>query len=220
MSDRRSFLQKIGLLSLASVSGFSSSAWNKQLLVIEQEISKSRGNELTTDEDFWAYVQQCYAIAPGFINFNNGNISPAPKSVAEAMKQNYDFSNQAPSYFMLRILDKGRETLRKNLARLAGTDAEEIALVRNTSEALETVIFGINLQRGDEVVLTKQDYPNMIAAWQQREKREGIKLVWINLDLPSENDDALVKKYTDAFSSKTKVVQITHVINWTGRSCR
>jgi selenocysteine lyase/cysteine desulfurase len=144
-------------------------------------------------------------------------VAPAPKSVADAMKQYYDMCNEGPSYFMWRILDAGREPLRRNLADLAGCDQEEIALLRNASEALETIIFGLALKAGDEVVLSKQDYPNMIAAWKQREKREGIKLVWINLELPSEDENYMVEQYANAFTDRTKVVQITHMINWIGQ---
>ena len=118
---------------------------------------------------------------------------------------------------MWRIIDQGREPLRKNLARIAGCSPEEIAMNRNASEALETVIFGLDLKAGDEVVLTKQDYPNMINAWKQREMRDGIKLVWINLDLPSEDNEYLLNKYVSAFTSKTKVVHVTHIINWNGQ---
>ena len=82
----------------------------------------------------------------------------------------------------------GRELLRKILAQLAGCDAEEIALQRNASEALETVIFGLDLKAGDEIILSRQDYPNINSAWKQREKKEGIKLVTINLELPSEDE--------------------------------
>ncbi len=218
MKDRRSFIQKMGVLSAAALTAnILQPAWSRDLQAAIESSELVAPSELASDEDFWHYVQQSYNIAPNFINLNNGGVSPAPKSVADAMKTNYDISNQAPSYFMWRILDAGREPLRSNLAELAGCDAEEIALHRNASEALETVIFGIELKAGDEVVLTKQDYPNMIGAWQQRERREGIKLVWVNLELPSEDETYLVKKYTDAFTAKTKVVQITHMINWIGQ---
>lgn len=218
MSNRRSFLQKMGLLSASAVTtGLLQPAWSRDLQAALKAAESVDPAALATDESFWHYVQQSYTIAPNFINLNNGGVSPAPKTVADAMKANYDFSNQAPSYFMWRILDQGREPLRKNLAQLAGCSEEEIALHRNASEALETAIFGIELKPGDEVVLAKQDYPNMIGAWKQREKREGIKLVWVNLELPSENETYLVKKYTDAFTAKTKLVQITHMINWIGQ---
>jgi len=62
-----------------------------------------------------------------------------------------------------------------------------------------------------------RSYPNMINAWKQREKRDGIKLVWISLDLPMTNEDDIVKAYTSAFTSKTKICHVTHLINWTGQ---
>jgi len=218
MSSRRSFLNKAGVLS-ASVfaSGLLQPAWSRNLQAALKNVQGIDPSILATDDEFWYYVQQSYTISSNFINLNNGGVSPAPKVVADAMKRYYDISNEGPSYFMWRVVDQGREPLRKNLAQLAGCDAEEIALHRNASEALETVIFGIELKAGDEVVLSKQDYPNMIGAWKQREKREGIKLVWINLELPSEDENYLVKQYTDAFTAKTKVVQVTHMINWIGQ---
>jgi len=218
MSNRRSFLHKMGLLSASAITaGLLQPAWSRDLQAALKNAESVSPADLALDEDFWRYVQQSYTIAPNFINLNNGGVSPAPKPVADAMKLNYDISNQGPSYFMWRIIDAGREPLRMNLARLAGCDAEEIALHRNASEALETAIFGIELKPGDEIVLAKQDYPNMIGAWKQREKREGIKLVWIDLELPSEDENYLVKKYTDAFTSRTRVVQVTHMINWIGQ---
>jgi selenocysteine lyase/cysteine desulfurase len=218
MPSRRSFLNKMSLLSASAIAAnLFQPAWSRNLKTALKDVANVAPSDLATDEEFWYYVQQSYTISSNFINLNNGGVSPAPKVVADAMKRYYDISNEAPSYFMWRVVDQGREPLRKSLAQLAGCDAEEIALHRNASEALETIIFGIDLKAGDEVVLTKQDYPNMIGAWKQREKREGIKLVWVNLELPSEDENYLVKQYTDAFTAKTKVVQITHMINWIGQ---
>ncbi len=218
MASRRSFINKIGLFSAtAFATGLFQPAWSRNLNVALKKVKGLPASDLASDEDFWYFIQQSYSISSNFINLNNGGVSPAPKTVADAVKRYYDISNEGPSYFMWRIIDQGREPLRKNLARLAGCDAEEIALHRNASEALETVIFGIELKPGDEVVLAKQDYPNMIGAWRQREKREGIKLVWINLELPSEDEDYLVSQYTNAFTDRTKVLHITHMINWIGQ---
>src|SRR6202000_3008315 len=132
----------------------------------------------------------------------------SPKIVEEGKKRFLDFANEAPSYYMWRILDQGREPLRKDLARIAGCTAEEIAINRNASEGLETVIFGLPLKAGDEVVVGKYDYPNCLNAWKQREQRDGIKLVWINLDLPSEDVNYLTNQYVQAFTSKTKIVHV------------
>ncbi len=218
MDNRRSFLNKLSILSASAVAAnIFQRVWANDLSAAVTRVADKSAQELAADEDFWYYIQQSYSIAPNFINLNNGGVSPAPKSVADAMKQAYDMSNLGPSYFMWRIVDTGREPLRQRLAALAGCETEELALQRNASEALETVIFGLDFKPGDEIVLCKQDYPHMMNAWKQRERREGLKLIWVDLQLPSEDDDYLVKKYTDVFTANTKLVQLTHLINWTGQ---
>lgn len=218
MSNRRNFLHRAAAFSATAFLGsLAQPAWSRNLDKAFRFAEGMAPGELATQEDFWYYIQQSFTVSPGVINLNNGGVSPAPRTVQEAMKRYYDLSNEAPSYYMWRILDQGREPLRRNLARIAGCDAEEIAINRNSSEGLETVIFGLQLKAGDEVVAAKQDYPNMINAYKQREKRDGIKMVWINLDLPSEDENYLVSQYVKAFTPKTKVVHITHIINWNGQ---
>ncbi|HTQ28129.1 MAG TPA: aminotransferase class V-fold PLP-dependent enzyme [Puia sp.] len=216
--NRRSFLSVFGSLSVTALSAAGRPEhWSLSLDKALAEKAGSTPGQLAADEDFWYYVRESFTVSPSLINLNNGGVSPSPKIVQDAMKRFSDLSNEAPSYYMWRILDQGREPLRRNLAGLAGCSAEEIAIHRNASEALETVIFGLDLKPGDEVVLCKYDYPNMINAWKQREKRDGIKLVWVDLALPSEDNDYLVTQYTSKFTSRTRLVHLTHIINWSGQ---
>ncbi len=216
--NRRSFLQKAGQLSAATfLTSMTEPAWSRNLKRVLKESENFSPDQLASEDDFWYYIQQAFTVSPAIINLNNGGVSPAPKTVQDAMKRYYDFSNEAPSYYMWRILDQGRETLRKNLAKHAGCDAEEIVINRNSSEGLETIIFGLQLKAGDEIVAARQDYPNMVNAWKQREIRDGIKIKWVNLELPSEDEDYIIKQYIKAFTPQTKVVQLTHVINWNGQ---
>ena len=216
--NRRNFLQKAGLASATAIaSSLFQPAWSRNLERALNRATAVSPETLASDEDFWYFVQQSFTVSPSIINLNNGGVSPAPKTVQDAVKRFYDYSNEAPSYYMWRILDQGRETLRTNLARLACCSAEEIAMNRNSSEGLETIIFGLPLSEGDEVVASKQDYPNVVNAWKQKELRDKIKMVWVNLELPSEDESNLVKQYVDAFSPRTKAVNITHIINWNGQ---
>jgi len=216
--NRRSFLDALRTFSAtALLASLSRPAWSRNLDKALLQADQHLPGQLAGDEDFWYYVQQSFTVSAELTNLNNGGVSPSPKVVQDAMKRYYDLSNEGPSYYMWRILDQGREPLRKELARVAGCLPEEIAMQRNASEALETVIFGLPLKAGDEVVLSKQDYPNTINAWRQRELRDGIKLVWVNLELPSEDNDYLSGQYIKAFTPKTRLVQVTHVINWNGQ---
>lgn len=174
-------------------------------------------NDLLNQTDFWYWVKQSFTVSPNILNLNNGGVSPQPKPVQDAFVRYNQLSNEGPAYFMWRILDQGREPLRKKLAEIAGCDSEEIAINRNTTEGMDTIIYGLKLNPGDEVVLAKQDYPNVINAWKYREKRDNIKLVWVDLNLPSDNLDYLISSYTNKFTNRTKVVNLTHMINWNGQ---
>ena len=217
-SSRRNFLRNLTATTGAfTFLPLSNSLFAKEAEKKFQQFQSLHPDEALTDEDFWGWVKEQYTVSPNLLNLNNGGVSPQPKVVQDAHIRFYQFSNETPSYYMWRTLDEGREALRGKLAELAGCDAEELAINRNATEGLNTVIFGLNLKAGDEVVLTKQDYRNMSNAWKQREKRDGIKLVWLNLNLPEENDDTIVQQYVKAFTSRTKIVHVTHLINWTGQ---
>ena len=181
------------------------------------KISHLSPSEAASDEDFWNYIRESYTVSQTIINLNNGGVSPQPKVVQDAHIRYLAMCNEGPSYYMWQILDQNREPLRQKLALQSGCSADEIAICRNSTEALCSMIFGIPLKEGDEVVVTYQDYPHMKDAWLQREMRDKIKLVWIDVPLPNEDANAMVKLYTNAFTSKTKVVHITHMINWTGQ---
>jgi selenocysteine lyase/cysteine desulfurase len=170
-----------------------------------------------SEDDFWRQIRMAYAQSPTIVNLNSGGVSPTPRAALEALEYYNRLCADTPSIYMWRILEWDREPLRTNLAALAGCSAEEIALNRNATESLNTVVFGLPLQRGDEVVLSKYDYPNMMNAWKQRELRDGIRLVWVDLELPSEDADALVQAYTAKMTDRTRLVHLTHIINWSGQ---
>lgn len=218
-TSRRSFLSGSALTAggflTAGLSGFSQPLQD----LLNEILLRASFNQGAShaDEDFWHLIKQAYTVSPQILNLNNGGVSPQPRVVQEAVERYNRLSNEAPSYYMWRVLDRGREPLRRKLADLAGCGAEEIAVQRNSSESLETVIFGLPLQRGDEVVLTRQDYPNMINAWKQREARDGVVLKWLNFDFPMTDAQAITDTFVSAFTDRTKVVHVTHMINWNGQ---
>ncbi|HNQ12845.1 MAG TPA: aminotransferase class V-fold PLP-dependent enzyme [Bacteroidia bacterium] len=214
MISRREFIKNTTAAGLVfTLHGVQNPSFAQDLRRVENLDAES----LAKDEDFWMWVRDSFTASKTIINLNNGGVSPQPRQVQEAHIHYYKMCNEAPSYYMWRILDQGREPLRERLAHLAGCDKEEIAINRNSTEALNTIIFGLDFRRGDEVILSKYDYPNMINAWNQRAKRDGIVLRFVELNLPNDNTSELVQAYTSLINSKTKVIHLTHVINWTGQ---
>ncbi|ASU36012.1 aminotransferase class V-fold PLP-dependent enzyme [Mucilaginibacter xinganensis] len=217
-NDRRVFLKQAATLAGAfSVNSLFNQAHAAEWQKASQKINHLTPAQAAQDEDYWSVIQRSFTVNPSIINLNNGGVSPSPLVVQQAVERYNQLANEGPSYFMWRILDQGREPLREKLAGLAGVNPEEIAINRNATEALNTIILGLDLKKGDEVVGTKFDYPHMVQAYKQRAMRDGIVYTQVSLNLPSENDDELVKAYESAITSKTKLLHITHVINWVGQ---
>lgn len=215
---RRSFLKGASGIALGSVA----TPLFNPLLIEPVEAAVKKIKDLPADaaaanEDFWFTVQQAYSSSPTIINLNNGGVSPQPIIVQDAVDRYNRVSNEGPAKFMWHVLGPGRETVREKLANLAGCSPEELAINRNSSEALETIIYGLELKKGDEVLLTHQDYPNMRNAWAQREKRDGIILNKISLPVPIKSKEEVIKLFEAAMTPKTKVVLVTHMINLTGQ---
>jgi selenocysteine lyase/cysteine desulfurase len=182
-----------------------------------RSVSHMDSKDAAQNEDYWSVIQRGYSVSTLIMNLNNGGVSPSPIVAQEAVVRYLQMTNEGPSYFMWQILDEGREPLRARLARLAGTSPEEIAIDRNTTEALNTIIYGLPLKAGDEVVGCKYDYGHMMEAWKQRQERDGIVYKQVSFDFPVEDVDAIVKTYERAMTPKTKIVHVTHVMNGIGQ---
>ncbi|KPK56396.1 MAG: hypothetical protein AMS21_12775 [Gemmatimonas sp. SG8_38_2] len=102
------------------------------------------------------------------------------------------------------------------LAGYVGAAPDEIAIVRNTSEANNTVVGGLQLGSGDEVVIWDQNHPTANVAWDVRAQRYGFTVKRVSTPENPESPGQLTKAFTDAFTPKTKVLAFSHVSNVTG----
>ncbi len=220
MYTRRKFLGAIGLPAVAATAGVPLIPLRaSRAAAIAEELSQHPGtpDEVANDEDFWTNVAQAFTVDRSLVNLNNGGVSPSPAWVQEAMKRHLDYSNEAPVYTMWRILEPQREGVRQRLAREWGVDTEEIALTRNASESLQICQFGYDLEPGDEVLTTNQDYPRMLTTFKQRERREGIVLRQFPIPVPAEDDAEIVRAFEENITPRTRLILMCHMINLTGQ---
>src|SRR5215469_9895603 len=173
--------------------------------------------EVARDEDFWISVRDEFTTDRTVINLNNGHVSPAPRTVQEAMRRYLDYSNMGPYHTMIQQLEKGIETARRMVADAAGCDPDELAITRNASESLEIAQLGVPLQKGDEVLTTNQDYGRMLTTFDQRARREGIVVKQISFPVPVISMDDLYSRYEQAITPKTKLILVSHITNRTGQ---
>lgn len=210
--DRRRLIQ----LATAAAAAFQDNAIER-LHAAASGVEGKSPEEVAKDEDYWAEVRGAFSIDRNIVNFNNGYCSPSPRVVQDAMRRYLEFSEMGPWHTMVNVLYRQVEAVRRQLAAAAGCDPEEIAITRNSSEALENAQYGVDLKRGDEVLTTNQDYPRMLTTFRQRERREGIVLKTITFPVPPPSMDDLYRRFEAAVTPKTKLILVCHITNRTGQ---
>jgi isopenicillin-N epimerase len=202
MVSRREMI--VGSLSVAAFR-------NNTLDLVSNAVAKMSTQIDARDENFWFQIQEAFTLDRNTVNFNNGGCSPSPRIVLQAMERQLEFSNQAPSNYMWRILEPEIESVRSRLAKVFACNPEEMAITRNASESLENLIFGMNLESGDEVLTTILDYPRMINSILQRERRDGIKMVQVKVPAAPSSAQDLLRPIEAGISGKTRMMVVSHV---------
>lgn len=217
-NDRRTFIKKMGGLStgLLALSGLDQS-WLDELEVATEQIQRLSAKEAARYEPFWLQIQQAFRQSPHFINLENGYFSPQPIDVLQSQMENIRMINEMPSFYMRRRQQEEKQGVKQQLAKFAGCSPKEIVITRNTTESLDTIIAGLDFEAGDEAILCDQDYGSMQEAFQQRAKRHGLVLKWVDVPLHPKSDSEIVSIYEKAISPKTKVMLVTQLINISGQ---
>ncbi len=211
--SRRSFLRLVGAAGAAGAILKPDSV--EAVTRASEAVSDRTPAEVAADEFYWREVQLAFKLDRELINLNNGFTAPCPRVVLESEFRYMEMINMLPVHYQAMVA-RNIETIRVRMAKEFGCDTEEMALTRGASEALQIAQNGIDLKAGDEVLTTEQDYPRMLTTWDQRMRREGIKVTRIQFPVPTTADD-LVQRFEKAITPKTKVMHFCHVTNLTAQ---
>nr|WP_281379783.1 aminotransferase class V-fold PLP-dependent enzyme [Ancylobacter tetraedralis] len=106
--------------------------------------------------------------------------------------------------------------IRQLLGDYFGADADEMALTRNAMEGIATVLNGVALKPGDEVLATRFCYDSNLAILRQRALREGIVLRFVELPFGIASDEAILAAFAAAITERTRLISFPHVVANTG----
>jgi isopenicillin-N epimerase len=217
-SARRTFLSGItagiGTLALAPVIKGNVDELRRKVSLVEGRTP----DEVAKDEAFWAEIRKGFDLPADVLNLDNGYCNPLSREVMSDLTERTRYVEQLPAKRVETLYDEVTvPEVIGGLARLLGVPATEIGLTRNATEALDTVILGLPMNRGDEIVCCTHDYYAMLDAIEQRHKRDGITVTMLDPPFPAASSESLVKMYAGAISKKTKLVLVTHASNMTGQ---
>jgi len=173
-------------------------------------------SKVSGSDHYWDLVSSQFPLRPGKIPMNAANLCPSPRVVSERVTEltrdeDADISNPNRAKF-----DAFADESRAKVAEHLGVSSDEIALVRNTSEANNTVNNGLSLKPGDEVVLWEQNHPCNNQAWDVRAARHGFTVKRVSVPMDVKSPAEIVRLFEAALTPRTKALSITYISNTSG----
>lgn len=175
-----------------------------------------------SDPRFWERLRDQFYIRPGEAFFNTGTLGATPRPVLERVIDDmrtlqetitrWDYTPRTPNW----ISGYSPELpLREKLGRLVNADPMEIAVTQNATFGMNFLARGIELKSGEEVITTNQEHPGGVCGWQERAKRDGAVWKQVEIPVPANDPEELVRRFAAAITPRTRVLAFPHIISST-----
>ena len=171
------------------------------------------------EEAYWTEVRKLFLIPEDEVYLNNGTVGSSPAPVLRAVFEGYRDSERlaeadAEDYPIWGYASWNQ--YRDPLAEFIGCKRDELALLRNATEANSYIANGIDLKAGDEIVITDQEHPGGEHPWNLRAKRYGVVVKKVTLPRPVPDPTAVLMLFNDAITPRTRVFFFSHITTVTG----
>jgi selenocysteine lyase/cysteine desulfurase len=216
MPDRRGFLSTVGAAAAAAALPISKTHEGAQQ---SQPPLPDAALYSKDEEAYWTAVRKQFLIPEDEVYLNNGTVGSSPMPVLKAIVDCYrDAERMAqndPEDYPIWGYAAWNE-FRDPLAAFVGSKRDEIALLRNATEANSYIANGVDLKAGDEVLITDQEHPGGEHPWDLRAKRYGIVIKKITLPKPAPDSATVLNLFNEAITPRTRVIFFSHITTVTG----
>lgn len=178
-------------------------------------LDKKSLDQEAPDGAYWDFITDQFMFEPGLIMMNNGTAGAMPRVVYETIAEFFRIQAGNP-YKCYSTFDAYREEARARAAQFIGAAPEEVTLLRNTTEGLTIVAYGLDMKPGDEVLMSNLEHPSGVFPWRVREQRAGIKIKEVPINTPPRSRDEILTAFRNAITPRTRVILISHAVYKTG----
>ena len=171
------------------------------------------------NDEYWTELRKQFLIPKDEIYLNNGTVGSSPAPVLRAVFDGYTSTEKLdetdPEDYPIWGYGPWNE-FRDPLAAFVGCSRDEIALLRNATEANSYIANGLDMKPGDEVLMTDQEHPGGEQPWQLKAKRYGIVVKKVTLPKPVKDGPQVLNLFNDAITPRTRILFFSHITTVTG----
>ena len=170
-------------------------------------------------DGYWAEIRRQFLIPEDEVYLNNGTVGSSPAPVLRAIFDGYNATEKMdqhdPEDYPIWGYASWNE-FRDPLAAFVGCSRDELALLRNATEANSYIANGIDLKPGDQVLMTDQEHPGGEHPWDLKAKRYGIQVKKVTLPRPVKDTAQVLNLFNDAITPRTRVIFFSHITAFSG----
>jgi isopenicillin-N epimerase len=216
MPDRRGFLSVFGAAAAATalpIAKIYDDAGQSQTAMPDASLYAR------DEEAYWTALRKQFLIPEEEVYLNNGTVGTSPlpvlKAIVDCYHQAERMAQSDPEDYPIWGYAAWNE-FRDPLAAFIGCKRDELALLRNATEANSYIANGVDLKVGDEVLITDQEHPGGEHPWDLRAKRYGIVIKKITLPKPVPDAATVLNLFREAITPRTRVIFFSHITTVTG----
>lgn len=165
----------------------------------------------------WKRLGGQFLLEPGQVYLNNGSLGPCPVSVLQAVTEAARKLERNPVVEAFGPMLREADNARLKLAAFLHGGHDELAITRNTTEAMNAIAQGIDFKPGDRILTTDQEHPGGSVGWEYVARRHDLAIDKVELAL-EDSPAGIVEKFREAIADRTRVISFSHVTYSTG--CR
>ncbi len=211
--SRRDFVKSLVAGSAVTAAGLS--RLNASIYQSIKDLNQKYIRDESPDGVYWDAIRDQFLFQDGLIMMNNGTVGPMPKPVFNTLMQTFKVQATKP-VDVYAHLPRKKEAVRTRLAEFINASPDEVAIVRNTTEGMNFAANGLDMQEGDEVLISSMEHPGGTHPWKIKEARYGIKITEVPIGLPPQSVDEFVSAFRNAITPRTKVISVSHTVYISG----
>lgn len=155
--------------------------------------------------------RELFLLDPEVVFLNHGSFGAVPRPVFEEQERLRKELEAEPVLFLARRLEERLASARQVVGSLVRADPDDLALVPNTTTALNAVALSLDLEPGDEIVTTTHEYGAMRILWDEVSRLTGATVRPAVLPEPAASADDVVAAVGAALGERTRVLFCSHI---------